>query len=98
MYITNLAITSANILNATIGELVLKGEDGGYFRLVIGSDGMIKTEEVTLTDGEIEAGVTTNGNQIVETTINTEDLNAVNIKAASAIIDEIVSTSLTTRK
>ena len=98
MQITNLAVTSANLLNATIGELVLKGSDGLYYRVYIGSDGIIHTEEVTVTDGEINAGQTAAGRHIVETSANIKDLNTQTITGQSAIIDTIVTTALTAGK
>ena len=98
MQITNLAVTSANLLNATIGELVLKGSDGLYYRVYIGSDGIIHTEEVTVSDGEITAGQTANGRHIVDTSANIKDLNTQTITGQSAIIDTIVTTALTAGK
>lgn len=98
MMIANLAVTSANLLNATIDKLVLKGSDGKYYRVFVGSDGAIHTEEVTVTDGEIEAGETEEGRQIVATSANIGDLNATTIKASEAIIGTIVTESLTAGK
>lgn len=98
MMITNLAITSANMLNATIGELVLKGDDGGYYRVFVGADGVISTEAATVTEGEITAGQTSAGKQIVETTANIGALNAQDIKAESAIIASIFTEALTAGK
>lgn len=98
MMITNLAVTSANLLNATIDKLVLKGADGKYYRVFIGSDGTIQTEEVTVTDGEVAAGETEEGRQIVATTANIGDLNATTIKASEAIIGTIFTESLTAGK
>ena len=98
LYITNLAVTSANLLSATIGELVLKGDDGKYYRVYVGADGIVYTEEITVSAGEIAAGQTSTGQQIVETNANIKDLNAQNIKAASAIIDIIVTNALTAGK
>lgn len=98
MMITNLAVTSANLLNATIDKLVLKGADGKYYRVFIGADGAIQTEEVTVTEGEIEAGETEEGRQIVATTANVESLNATTIKASEAIIGTIFTESLTAGK
>ena len=98
MQITNLAVTSANLLNATIGELVLKGSDGLYYRVYVGADGIIHTEVVTVSQGEINAGQTTTGEQIVDTSANINGLNAQSIKGQSAIIDQIVTTSLTAGK
>lgn len=98
MMITNLAITSANILNATLGELVIRGEDGLHYRIMIGSDGAIRAEAASVTDDEASAGVTAGGKQIVETAINVQDLNAENIRGQSAIISEIFTDALTAGK
>ena len=98
LYINRLAVTSANILNATLGELVLKGEDGLYYKVFVGSDGTMRTEAVSVSDGEIEIGVTDNGNHIVETNINAESLNTASIKGESAIIAEIFTQALTAGK
>lgn len=98
MMITNLAVTSANLLNATIDKLVLKGSDGKYYRVFIGADGTIQTEEVTVTEGEIAAGETGDGRQIVATTANVGSLNATTVKASQAIIGTIFTESLTAGK
>lgn len=98
MMITNLAVTSANLLNATIDKLVLKGADGKYYRVFVGADGTIQTEEVTVTDGEVAAGETEEGRQIVATTANVGSLNATTIKASQAVINTIFTESLTAGK
>ena len=98
MMITNLAVTSANLLNATIDKLVLKGADGKYYQVFVGSDGTIQTEEVTVTDGEVAAGETEEGRQIVATTANVGSLNATTIKASQAVINTIFTESLTAGK
>ena len=98
MMITNLAVTSANLLNATIDKLVLRGSDGKYYRVFIGADGTIQTEEVTVTEGEIAAGETGDGRQIVATTANVGSLNATTVKASQAIIGTIFTESLTAGK
>lgn len=98
VYITNLAVTNANLLSATLGKLVLKGEDGKYYEIVVGADGQISTREVTVSEGEIAAGETAGGRQIVETSANIGDLNAQNIKGNQAIINTILTTALTAEK
>lgn len=90
-----LYVTSANLLGATVGKLVLKGEDGNYYEVVISSDGTISTRQVTVTEGEIEAGETEDGRQIVATDANIRDLNAQSLRAQQAVIAEIFTTALT---
>lgn len=98
IYITNLAVTSATILSATMGELVVQGEDGKYYEITVMTDGTIATKEVTVTEGEIAAGETAGGKGIVATTANVAELNAQTVKANSAIISEILVGALTAEK
>lgn len=95
MMIGNLAVTGANLLSATIGEMVLKGADGGYWRVFVGADGTISTSPATVSEGEIAAGETSAGQKIVETSANIAQLDAQNIRAQSAVIAEVFSDALT---
>ena len=95
VYIDRLAVTSANIIAAVLGEMVLKGDDGKYYRLHVQADGTITTEQIEVTDGEIASGTTSGGQTIIETTANIRDLNAQTIKGSSAIITEIFTDALT---
>ena len=98
MYITNLAVTSANLLSAMLGKLVLKGEDGKYYQVMIGADGTIHTQEVEPSEAEIEAGETEGGQGIVDTSANFADLTAQNIKGNEAIFQTILAQSMTAGK
>lgn len=95
MMIQNLIVTSANMLGATVDRLVIKGADGKYYRIQIDSDGTIFTEEVTVTEGEITAGETEDGRQILASTANIGSLNATTVKASQAILTTIFTESLT---
>lgn len=98
MYITNLAVTSANLLSAMLGKLVLKGEDGKYYQVMIGADGTIHTQEVEPSEAEIEAGETEGGQGIVDTSANFADLTAQNIKGNEGIFQTILAQSMTAGK
>lgn len=94
IYIRNLAATSASFVGATIGNLVLKSEDGKYYQIVITADGEIHTNEVAVSMDEILAGMMANGTPIVETQINVGRLNGENIYGSMAVITHIVTTLL----
>lgn len=98
MMITNLAVTSANLLNATIGKLVIKGEDGKYYAVMVGSDGVIHTQPVEVTEDEIAAGETEGGMQIVEETINAQSINGQTIKAQEALFNTVLTAALNAGK
>lgn len=94
LYINRLMVTSANILNATLGNLVLKGNDGQYYNVFIGSDGNISTTPVSVTDGEITSGKTESGMQIVDEVINVQEIAAQNIKGKEAIFESVFTKAL----
>ena len=98
MMITNLSVTSANMLNATVDKLVLHGSDDKYYHVFVGTDGTITTEEVTVTEEEIAKGETADGRQITATTANVAELNSQTVKATQAILDTIFTESLTAGK
>lgn len=98
MYITNLAVTSANLLSAMLGKLVLKGQDGKYYQVMVGADGTIHTKEVEPSEAEIEAGETESGQGIVDTSANFADLTAQNIKGNEGIFQTILAQSMTAGK
>lgn len=95
MMIKNLVVTEANMLNATIGSLVMPGEDGKYYEIVVGTDGILSTSEVSVTQEEIESGITSSGKHISTTTINAESINGTSITAQQAILNTILTQALT---
>ena len=94
LYIDRLAVTSANLLNAVIGRLVLTGDDGSYYAVHIGSGGGIGLEEVTIDESEIAAGQTADGRNIVTDAINAESLSGRSVHAESAILGTVLTHAL----
>lgn len=98
LYIENLVVTDATFISGAFGQLILKSPDGKYYEIIINSDGTMTTKEVTVTDGEFNAGQTNGGKKIIETVVNIEDLNAKKLSAAYANIVEIITASITAGK
>jgi phage minor structural protein len=92
--IKNLVATEANFVSATMGKLVLQGDDGLYYEVAVQSDGTIYTNEIEVTPGEAADGEMADGRPIVATQANVADLNAENIRAQSAIISRIFTAAL----
>ena len=89
-YIDKLQVHSAQLAQATVGDLVIKAADNKYYKLSIDSQGQLSASEVTLTSGEISAGVTSDGKSaIIETDLTAADLSATNLKAINALIDKL---------
>ena len=98
LYIDRLVATSAFLASATLGGLILRGEDGNYYKVYVQMDGTIRTELVELTDDEISAGEASDGSGIVDTDVDIPGMNGGNILGSSAVIAEILTDSLTAGK
>ncbi len=95
MTIANLAVTSANLLNATIGRLVLPGADGKYYELSIGAGGAVHAEEVAVSEAEIAAGETASGRPIASTQLSAELISGGTLQANEAQLATILAGALT---
>lgn len=94
-YIKKLAVDNAQMVYATVGELVIKATDNKYYRLDIDANGALSPTEVTLTQGEITAGITSDGRAtIIETDLTVSDLSASNAKAINALIDKLTASRI----
>ena len=89
-FIDKLQVRNMQAVAATVGELVVKASDNKYYQLDVETDGSLTATEVTLTAGEITAGVTSDGHgTIIETDLTVQDLAASNVKAINALIDKL---------
>jgi len=92
LFIPRLSVAYAQIVSATIGDLVIQATDDKYYKLDVDLSGNVTATEVTPTAAEIEAGHTQDGRTIyTETDIVAEDLNTTNIYASHALMDEITA-------
>ncbi len=92
IWIDRLKVRNAQLVTATVDELIVKASDGNYYRLDIDANGAITPTDVTttLSDGEITAGITSDGHKtIVETDLTVTDLATDSFRATSALIDKI---------
>ena len=95
LLIRRLSVTTANLMNAIVGNLVLKGADGGYYAVRIGSDGAIHVGAATVTQGEIDAAETADGRRIVETSANIAALDGESLRYNRGVCGSIVTDALT---
>lgn len=92
LYIADLAVTDANMLSLTVGQLVVKGEDGRYYQLVVDPEAEkgFSLREVEM-DGDQLVDNTIPGGKIIENSITARELNVETIFADEAIIREILA-------
>lgn len=89
VFVKNLAVEYAQMVGAAIGELCIKASDGNYYLMDVNPDGTVTATRTTVSSGEANAGQTSGGKAILETNITAANLNAGNLLATYALINQI---------
>lgn len=92
-FIHKLMVDNLQVIEQTVGNLVIKAADGNYYKMDI-VNGTVSPTQVSVTQGEIESGVTESGKSIIETDLTATDLSATNIKGINALIDKITTSRI----
>lgn len=93
LYINRLAVTEANMVQLTVGALMLKAADGSFVRLLADGKGGVKTETVQV-EGDNVANATIPGGKLIENTITARELNVSQIFADKALIRAIKAANI----
>lgn len=93
LYIARLAVTEANMTSLTVGELMVKAEDGSFKRLTVDADGHVTAETVQVEGGNV-ADNTIGGGKLIENTITARELNVESIFADTALIRAIKAANI----
>ena len=92
--IADLAVVEANMVNLTLGSLVLKGEDGCFYSILVGEDGQVKTELKQIVNDDIKNLSLNAGEKLIEGSITAGCLNVEEIFANKALIGAIRTVNL----
>lgn len=95
MFIDQLAVTSAQMVELWAGTLCIKAADGNFYRLNVDlENGTVTADAVTVTQAEYDAGQLSSGQHIIESSITAEELDATSISAVEALISKIIATRI----
>ena len=94
LYIARLAVTEANMVSLTVGELVVKGEDGSFYALTVDEDGNIDTEKKEIENSDVADGSIHGGEKLIEGSVTAQTLNAQDIFGDSAVIRQLIAENL----
>ena len=93
LFISRLAVTDANMVSLTTGELMLKAADGSFVRLIADGHGGVTTQTVQV-EGSNIANSTISGGKIIENSITARELNVTRIFADNALIRAIKAANI----
>ena len=94
LYITRLAVTEANLVSLTVGQLVVKGEDGCFYSVSVDENGDIQTEKKQIDNPDIKDLSIHAGEKLIEGSVTAATLNAQEIFGESALIRQLIASTL----
>lgn len=104
MYIRDLAVTEANIVSLSVGELIVRGNDGAFYAVTVNEQGEIVAiqkqvantdlEDLAVTNDKIDNQTINGDTKMIEGSITARTLNAENIFADSALIRELIAQNI----
>lgn len=94
LFISRLAVTDANMVSLTVGELVVKGKDGAFYSLSVDEDGNIITTQKQVSNDDVKDLSLNAGEKIIEGTVTAACLNATDIFAENALIKQLMAANI----
>lgn len=94
LFISRLAVTEANIVSLTTGELVVKGEDGRFYSLSVDADGNVITILKQIANDDVQNLSLNAGEKLIEGSVTAACLNAREIFADNALIRQLIAANL----
>lgn len=94
LYIARLSVTEANLVRLSVGELLVRGEDGGFWAITVDDQGNVTTEQKMVANDDVEDLSIHGSQKLIEGSITADTLNAENIFADNAVIRQLIAANL----
>lgn len=94
LYITKLAVTEANMVSLTVGELVVKGENGHFYSVSVDESGNVVSSLKQVSNDDVADLSINGGEKIIEGSITAKTLNVQNIFGDNAVIRSLIAANL----
>ena len=94
LYIARLAVTEANLVSLTVGELLVKGQDGGFYAVQVNGSGQIVTERKQVSNADVTDLSINADTKLIEGSVTAKTLNAQEIFADTALIRQLIAAHL----
>lgn len=91
LYIADLAVTEGNMVRLSLGQLLLRGADGGFYEVVV-DNGQVTARKADVA-GAVEDG-TMAGAKLIEGSVTADRLNVQDIFADNALIRQLIAANI----
>lgn len=93
-YFSKLAVTDANMLSLTVGEMVVKGSDGLFYSIIPDGSGGVTTVQKFVGNDDIEDLSIDADEKVIDGSITARTLNAEEIFAETATIQTLIGANI----
>ena len=93
-FITRLSVTEANLVSLTVGQLMVKGLDGGFYAVTVDETGAITTDKKLIENGDLADHSISAKDKLTEGSITTEVLDTNNIFGEDALVKQMIAANL----
>ena len=94
LYIADLAVTEANMVSLTVGELIVRGADGGFYAVSVDGAGNITSTRKQVGNADVGDASINAGEKLIEGTVTAACLNVNDIFANNAIIRSLIAANI----
>ena len=94
LFIDRLAVNEANMVNLTVGELIVRGYGGAYYQFSVDENGHVTATQVQIDNGDIVDRTINAGEKLVLGSVTAGELNVTDIFANSATIRNLIAANL----
>jgi len=94
LYISRLAVTEANMVSLTTGELIVKGSDDNFYKLTVDGQGNVVTQLTQVTGDNIADRTLNASEKLIEGSITAGLLNVQQIFADTALVKAIKAANI----
>lgn len=94
LYISRLAVTEANMVSLSVGQLMVKGADGSFYAVSVDDAGNIRAEKKMVENADIGNQSINAGEKLIEGSITAATLNAREIFGDTALIRQLIAANL----
>jgi len=94
LYVARLAVTEANLLSLTVGEIMVKGHDGGLYALTVDSEGGVSAQRKQVNNGDVADHALSGDEKLMEGSVTARTLDVQDIFAQNALIRQLIAETL----
>lgn len=94
LYVSQLRVTEGNFASLTVGQLVVRGADGGLYALMVDGEGNVSASRKQMGNDDVADGAIDGGKKLLSGSVTAGTLDVQNIFGESALINHLIAANL----